>query len=318
MMKASLIDKELRNTLGISAFVMWRAGTGRFRLLHRLRRFTRYPLPDGVQCGNTIILRDDGTEMRLLVMKPPAGMETGPAILWIHGGGYALGAPEGGAARCRRMILETGAVIVSPDYTLSPEKPYPAALDDCYLTLLWLRDHAEILGSSSDRLMVAGESAGGGLAAAVTLMARDRKDVNIAFQIPLFPMLDDRDTDSSRDNHAPLWNTRSNHAAWKLYLGPLHGSHDVPCTAAPARTTDFAGLPPALTFVGDLDPFYNETVTYFRNLEQAGIPAQCRVYRGCYHGFDVVHPDASISRQAMEEFIQSFKISAATCRRPQP
>ena len=135
-------------------------------------------------------------------------------------------------------------------------------MDDCYAALLYLRSHAAALGVRSDQLMVGGESAGGGLCAAVCIRARDEGTVNVAFQMPLYPMLDDRDTETSRDNHGRGWNTRRNHLAWRLYL---RGSDraDLPPYAAPARLTDFSGLPPAYSFVGDGEPFYAETVRYF-------------------------------------------------------
>ena len=137
-----------------------------------------------------------------------------------------------------------------------------------------------------DQLLVMGMSAGGGLTAAVSLMARDRGDVRIAHQLPLYPMIDHRMvTESSRDNDAPVWGSRHNRIAWDLYLGGLAGG-DVPKYASPALETDCAGLPPTTTFVGDLDPFLDETVAYVESLRAAGVPVELRRYPGCYHGFD--------------------------------
>lgn len=149
--------------------------------------------------------------------------------------------------------------------------------------------------------MVGGESAGGGLTAALCMYARDKGEVDIAFQMPLYPMIDDRDTPSSRDNHAPVWNTRLNHAAWNLYLRPFrdHSRNDsVPAYAAPARQEDYRGLPPAYTFVGDIEPFYCETLTYIENLRKAGVPAKVDVYPGCFHAFDMLLPFLPVSRRA--------------------
>lgn len=158
-----------------------------------------------------------------------------PGVLWIHGGGYVMGiAGMVFFSRAMNLVKKYGAVVVSPAYRLAEEAPYPAALEDCYSALKFLKDHADELGIDSSRIMVGGESAGGGLAAALCMLARDRGEVNISFQMPLYPMLDDRDTDSSRDNRAPIWNTRRNHWAWKKYLGALWGK-DVPAYAAPAR-----------------------------------------------------------------------------------
>ncbi len=155
--------------------------------------------------------------------------------------------------------MPTGAVVVSPYYTLSVDKPYPAALDDCYVSLLWLKDNGERYGVRSDQIFIGGDSAGGGLTAALSLYARDKGEVNIAFQMPLYPMLDDRTTVSSSDNMAPVWNEKSNENGWELYLGGLYGMADVPAYAAPARATDYSGLPPTCSFVGSVEPFLDET-----------------------------------------------------------
>ena len=301
------IDAGLRQLRGIDNPLIKLAGVNALKLMHRFSHFSKAELPDGVDCGNVWIDRGDGTKMRLRTYSPVDASQKGPAVLWIHGGGFVIGSPETGAPKCKRMVEESGAVIVSPDYRLSAEKPYPAALDDCYLALLWLRDHALELGAVSNRIIVAGESAGGGLTIAVTLMARDKKDVDIALQLPVYPMIDDRLTESSRDSNAPLWNARNNRAAWKLYLGDLYGADNVPNYAAPSRTEDYSGLPPAITYIGDLDMFCSETVEYFDRLRQAGVPAECRVYKGCYHGFDVVHPEADISREALDTFFSSYR-----------
>ena len=136
----------------------------------------------------------------------------GPGILWIHGGGYVLGmaamvyAPMGKA-----LARRYGGVVISPEYRLAKKAPYPAALEDCYTALKYMYDHADELGIDRSRIIVGGESAGGGLAAAVCQYARDKCEVPVSFQIPLYPMLDSEDTDSSRDNHGHLWNTRKNH-----------------------------------------------------------------------------------------------------------
>lgn len=242
----------------------------------------------------------------------------GPAVLWIHGGGYVTGmAGMVYFSRAMALVRRCGAVVLSPAYRLAGRAPYPAAAEDCYAALRCLRDHAAAWGARPDQLMVGGESAGGGLAAAVCMMARDRGEIAVAFQMPVYPMLDDRDTDSSRDNRAPVWNTRRNHRAWRRYLGPLWGG-DVPPYAAPARQTDYAGLPPAYTFVGDADPFYCETRRYVAQLRAAGVPADVDVYPGCFHAFDMLLPWRSASRLAAARFEQRFRTAAETCFAPQP
>lgn len=250
-----------------------------------------------------------GRDIKILILKPKKNAkpqnET-PGILWIHGGGYATGmAGMVYMSRAIGLVKKYGAVVVALSYRLSGEAPYPAALEDCYEALKYLKEHAGELGINDSQIMVGGESAGGGLTAALCMYARDKGEVNIAYQMPLYPMIDDRDTDSSRDNHAPVWNTRRNHAAWKMYLGELYGK-DVSPYAAPARQTDYSGLPPAYTFVGDIEPFYCETLTYIDNLKKAGVEAKVDVYPNCFHAFDMMTPFRKVSKKAAAEFEKQY------------
>ncbi len=251
-------------------------------------------------------------EMKLLILQPAVTderKEKTPGILWIHGGGYAVGmAGMVFMSRALRLVTEYGAVVVSPEYRLAGKAPYPAAAEDCYAALRYLKKHAEELGCAEDQIMVGGESAGGGLTAAVCMMARDRGEVKIAFQMPLYPMLDYRDTDSSRDNHGISWNTKRNHAAWKLYLRDVEG--EIPAYASPAMQTDYSGLPPAYTFVGDREPFYCETLEYIDRLKKAGVPAHADVYPTGFHAFDMLLPFRKISRQAIAEFEKQYLYAA--------
>ena len=252
-----------------------------------------------------------GRSMNCLVLRPAArAKEKPPGILWIHGGGYITGmAGMVYISRALPLVRKYGAIVLSPEYRLAPEAPYPAALKDCYAALLYLKDHAGEFGIDTGRLMVGGESAGGGLAVAVCLEARRRGEVNIAFQMPLYPMLDDRDTDSSRDNHGFVWNTKRNHMGWNAYLGGLSGV-DVPASAAPARETDYTGLPPAYTFVGKREPFYCETISYIEHLKAAGVEASCDVYESGMHAFDMLTPFRKISRQAACAFERQYRYAA--------
>ena len=166
-------------------------------------------------------------------------------ILWIHGGGYIAGMKEMvHMSRAVDLVKNYGAVVVSPGYRLAFRAPYPAAADDCYAALRYLKENASALGVRNDQIMVGGESAGGGLCAAICIRARDTGEVNVAFQMPLYPMLDDRDTESSRNNHSKIWNTRKNRFTWNLYLRRADRTNLSPY-AAPARLRDFAHLPPA-------------------------------------------------------------------------
>ncbi len=258
-------------------------------------------------------------EMEVLILRPTVNAkptEKTPGILWIHGGGYATGmAGMVYMSRAIDLVKKYGALVVTPEYRLSGKAPYPAALEDCYAALLYLKDHAGELGCNRDRIMVGGESAGGGLTAALCMYARDLGEVNIAFQMPLYPMIDDRDTDSSRDNHGISWNTSRNHAAWKLYLG--ENAANPPVYAVPARQTDYANLPPAYTFVGDREPFYCETLTFVENLQKAGVTAYVDVYPTGFHAFDMLLPFRKISRQAIATFEKQYLYAAEHYFAPQ-
>lgn len=259
----------------------------------------------------TITVNTRRGDMKAILLRPHAAEGKVPGVLWIHGGGYFEGMAEmvyfsrGGEAASR-----FGAVVLSPEYRLSPEAPYPAALEDCYDALLWLWDHADELGVDRERIMVGGESAGGGLTAAVCMLARDLNEVKVSFQMPLYPMLDCDDTDSSRDNHGIFWNTRRNHEGWKRYLGPLWGSENVPPYASPSKQTDYSGLPPCYTFVGDGEPFYCETVKYVEDLNKAGVPAEVDVFHIDVHAFDAFFPLRKVSREARASFLRHFARAA--------
>ena len=242
--------------------------------------------------------------IRLLILRPLEKNEKPvPGVLWVHGGGYQSGsAKDIFVTRALSLVVKFGAVLVAPDYRLSKRHPYPAALQDCWAALLYLKDHAEELGVRTDQIMVGGESAGGGMAVALCMLARDRGEVNIAFQMPLYPMLDDRDTPSSADNHAPNWNSRRNRKAWKRYLRDAYGTDFVSCYAAPARCEDYRGLPPCYTFVGDIEPFYCETVDYVRHLQEAGIRAEVDVYPDWFHAYDLFFPAKKSVREAIARF----------------
>ena len=258
---------------------------------------------------------------KLIILHPAGQQGPVPGILWIHGGGYMTGMAAMVYASCGRMLARKyGAVVVSPGYRLAWKKPYPAALEDCYTALEYMADHAEELGIRRDQLIVGGESAGGGLAAAVCLYARDQGRIPVAFQIPLYPMLDCFDTPSSRDNHGRNWNTRRNHWGWKHYLGDLYGSPSVPKYASPSRETDYTGLPPAYTYVLDGEPFLDETRTYIRNLREAGVDAAVDVYHGNFHGFDAffwTRNAKTAKRKLCEQYAARF-VSPAAARNESP
>jgi len=259
-----------------------------------------------------------GRDIKILIFRPTAAKKDPaqtPGVLWIHGGGYATGMAEMAYfSRPLALVKKYGAVVVCVNYRLSIEAPYPAALEDCHAALCWMKEHAGELGINDSQIMVGGESAGGGLTAALCMYARDKGSVNIAYQMPLYPMLDDRDTESSKDNHAPIWNTKRNHAAWKLYL---KGLSEISPYAAPARQTDYSNLPPAYTFVGDIEPFYCETLTYIENLKAAGVEASVDVYPNWFHAYDMFFLFKAMAKQAIAKFEEQFCYAAEHYFAPQ-
>lgn len=250
-----------------------------------------------------------GREMGLILLRPRHASGTPlPGILWIHGGGYTIGMAKMVYYSAARLIAKHyPAVVISPEYRLARVSPYPAALDDCYAALKYMAEHAEELGIDPSRIIVGGESAGGGLAAALCLYARDRGEVRVCFQFPLYPMLDCEDTPSSRDNHGKGWNTRKNHKGWQRYLGDLYGTGRVPKYASAARETDYTRLPPCYTFVADGEPFLDETLDYARHLREAGVEAEADVYHGNRHGFDLLRPWQKESKRARQKLLRVFE-----------
>ncbi|WP_019912094.1 alpha/beta hydrolase [Paenibacillus sp. HW567] len=230
-----------------------------------------------------------------------------PALLWTHGGGYVLGHPSGEDALCQSFVKAAGCVVVSPDYRLAPEHPYPAAIEDCYAALIWLAGFDNELNIDLTRIAVGGASAGGGLAAALALMARDKGGPSLCFQMPLYPMLDERNvTPSSHEITDPaVWNRANNLAAWEMYLGGPAGDHVSPY-AAPSRSNNLTGLPPAYTCIGQLDPFRDETIEYVARLAQAGVDVEFHLYPGGYHGFEHVVPNAEVSKRARTDYVNAL------------
>lgn len=304
-----MIDKELRfRGIVVRNILRFKNEKSFVHTNRLLRKYLHWKLPSDLHAEQQFIPLEDGTLLRVVICRSVDVTESATGVLWLHGGGYAFGRPEQELHYAREITRAVNAVVVMPDYRLSVQAPYPAALDDAYASLLWMKDNAASLGINVNQLFVAGESAGGGLTACVSAYARDRGEVNIAFQMPLYPMLDDRtNTPSATDNNAPMWNSHSNKICWQMYLRDLYGSQQVPPYAAPARLVDYAGLPPTYTFVGDIEPFYDETMAYVAALKNAGVPAKADVYPGCYHSFDVVGANTQIGKQATKKWVEEFK-----------
>lgn len=253
----------------------------------------------------TFISNEDGERMRIFIYKPrhldPSQPVTG--LLWLHGGGYAIGLPEQELPTIERFIQTNPCVVIAPDYRRSLVAPFPAALNDAYATLLWMKENAKKLGIRTDQLFVGGESAGGGLTCCVSAYARDHGTVQIAYQIPLYPMLDDRMLTAS--NNGPVWNETSNRTAWRLYLGQSTAKTSV--YAAPARLQNFRNLPPTYTFVSDIEPFYDETRQYINHLKQAGVPAIMTVCPGGFHAFDRFVPKSKLAEFATIDLLNHYR-----------
>jgi acetyl esterase/lipase len=226
--------------------------------------------------------------------RPSPAQTPRPAMLWIHGGGMVMGTAVQDDAICRRFSQDLGITVAAVDYRLAPEHPFPVPLHDCYDALLWLAQQPEV---DTSRIVVGGASAGGGLAAGLALLAHQRGEVQLAFQLLAYPMLDDRtatrvDSDAAKRR---LWSNASNRFGWQSYLGHAPGGEEVDGLAAPARVDDLAHLPPAWIGVGTADLFYEEDVAYAERLNAAGVVCELDVVQGAFHGFDAVRPKAGVS-----------------------
>ncbi len=252
------------------------------RSLKATRLASRVTVPP----GHGVTLTKRQVDGRLALVLTPQNRSTA-AVLYIHGGGMIVGSPQAEVRGAAALARGLAALVVSPDYRLAPEHPYPAALDDCMATLYWMRDNADELGIDPDRIAVTGSSAGGGLSAAVAQRAHD-EGIRLRAQGLVYPMIDDRTV--LRDDHDGrgrfLWTPASNRFGWTAYLGRAPRISDAPAYAAPARRKNLAGLAPAWIGVGELDLFYDESVDYANRLRAAGVDCELVTVPGMYHGAD--------------------------------
>lgn len=241
-------------------------------------------------------------DISLLICRPAAPVhdDPRPVVYHVHGGGMILGTNRFGMDVVLEWAKELDAVVVSVEYRLAPENPYPAAVEDVYAGLLWTAEHAKEIGGDPDRIVIAGSSAGGGLTAALALLARDRGGPRPLGQVLMCPMLDDRnDSPSVRQMEGiGVWDRTSNETGWSALLGGLRGGPDVPAYAAPARAEDLTGLPATFLDVGSAETFRDEVVAYASRLWQAGGRAELHVWPGGFHGFDAFAPQAALSQTA--------------------
>ena len=253
-------------------------------------------------------------DVRLLVYRPLRLPARAPALLRIHGGGYVFGKAEMGDATNRSWAESLGCVIVSVEYRLAPDTPFPGPLEDCYAALTWLHAQADVLGLDPARIAIRGESAGGGLAAALALMARERGGPAISHQNLIYPMLDDRTGSTAARNPTSgefVWTAQDNAFGWASLLGHAPGGEAVHHHAAAARADDLAGLPPTFIGTAALDIFVDENLDYAKRLMHAGVPTELYLAPGAFHGFEAVAPAAAVSRvftgRSLDALRRAFK-----------
>lgn len=278
--------------------------------MREAERFAQLPIPRDPAADEAIELSvrsapgpDGAPNISLHVYKPRAAQAPLPCIFHIHGGGYV----GGGAAQLepmhRPLAHKLNCVLVSVDYRLAPEHRFPAAIEDCYAGLAWTFANAAALGIDPARIGVMGESAGGGLAAALALMARDRGEYKFAFQHLIYPMIDDRTCVAEPNPVAGefIWTPHNNRYGWRALLGCEPGGADVSPYAAAARATDVSRLPPTFIACPTLDLFIDENIAYARRLARAGVAVEFHVYPGGFHGFDIFGAAAPIAARARRD-----------------
>jgi acetyl esterase/lipase len=269
----------------------------------------REPVP-GIERTDVSIATSDGAELRLCLYSSAMGDAPGSAVLYLHGGGFIVPLLPIYDGLMRNYTKRTGVPMVLADYRVAPEYPHPIPLEDCYTALCWLADNATELGVDPKRIAVMGESAGGGLAAGLALLARDRGGPALAQQLLIYAMLDDRTI--VPDPHLPpeylVFSYDDNRTGWGALLGPAYQGGDVSPYAAPARATDLSGLPETYVDVGDLDILRDESIEYARRLIAAGIPTELHVIPGLPHGFDMLAPDAVVTQRVVATRLRRLEL----------
>ncbi|MGW6571122.1 alpha/beta hydrolase [Streptomyces sp. NPDC054945] len=248
-------------------------------------------------------LRVPGRDVTLVSARPAGAVGPLPLLYYMHGGGMVVGnAPSVMPQLLREWALPLGLAVISVEYGLAPQVRYPEPVEDCYAGLVWAAEHARELGIDADRIIIGGKSAGGGLAAALALLTRDRGGPAPIGQLLLCPMLDDRNTTFSSHQMArvDIWDRTSNATGWQALLGDRCGAPDLSPYAAPARATDLSGLPAAFIDVGSVETFRDEDVAYADALWRAGGQAELHVWPGAFHGFDGLAPEAALSQDARD------------------
>lgn len=248
------------------------------------------------------------------VPSPAAPVPSPAALLFIHGGGMVMGTLDTYDAEARSLTDAVGCNVVAVDYRLAPENPHPALVEDCYAALVWMDANAAELGIDERRIGVYGQSAGGGLAAATALLARDRGGPSLVFQALIYPMLDDRSVQPSTHEIVDLgvWDRGDNIEAWQWVLGSDYGTDDVSPYAAPARATDLSGLPPAYIDVGGVELFRDESIEYATRLMQAGVATELHVNPGAYHAAELFAAGSALSKRVLRPRIDALRRALGT------
>jgi len=239
-------------------------------------------------------------EIETLILRPTDSHGVMPCIYFLHGSGMVM--PGNRTAMDVEQLdwaAELGAVVVSIDYRVAPEDPYPAPVEDCYAGLAWTAEHARDLSIDPTRLILAGTSGGGGLAAATGLLNRDRGGPRLSHQILICPMLDDREVTVSSKFEDVVWDRTSNAGGWRAMLGDAYGGPDVSPYAVPARATDLSNLPSTYLDTGSSEVFRDEIIDYGARLAQAGVPLELHVWSGAMHGSEKIAPEAEVTRAAV-------------------
>nr|BAA25191.1 arylesterase [Acetobacter pasteurianus] len=267
------------------------------------------PLPDVITREEYVPGLNNAPDVRVVVYTPREVQPNAPAMVYIHGGGLVSGHPEVDDPKCQKLASDLGFQIFSVDYRLAPEVKYPGAIEDCYAVLKWVHENASKLGISRDKVVVAGESAGGGLSAALSLMARDKKEYRLLSNCLSTPcwMIARQSTAIRRQFWRICLDTFANKYAWQAYLGDKAGGPQTPPYAAAGRATDLAGLPPTFIGVGSMDLFLKEDLDYATRLMAAAVPTEVMVVPGAYHVFDMYVPDAELSRRFMDAYCAALK-----------
>ncbi len=271
---------------------------------------SQLPVVPGVITEDKTVPGPEGApDVTVRIYRPEKQSGLLPALLWIHGGGYMLGEIDQEDFTAKQFTLAGKCVVASVEYRLAPEHPYPAPLEDCYAALKWLAAHARDLKADPSRIAIGGASAGGGLAAGLSILARDRAEVPVMFQLLVYPMINDCNVAPPSDvlPDTLFWTRENNLMGWRYYLGCEPGGGGISCYAAAFRAESLEGLPPAYIAVGDIDLFAGEDVDYARRLIAAGVPTELHVYPGGCHAFDMLVPGADISKRFTSDIHRALK-----------